>query len=89
MPEIDVPASFKERFQKKETRFQSSILETIQRLEENPRHPSLRTKPVRGTKDPKVFEASIDMKNRMTWHWEDGAIVLRNHCNHDILTRNP
>lgn len=42
---------------------------------------------VRGTKNPKVFEAYVDMKNRVSWHWDDGAIVLRNHCNHDIIKR--
>jgi hypothetical protein len=33
------------------------------------------------------LEAYVDMKNRITWHWEDGEIVLRNHCNHSILKR--
>lgn len=87
MPEVRLPASFKKRFQKKESMLQAAILETIQRLGEDPRHPSLQTHQVHGPKNPKVFEAYVDMKNRITWHWEDGVIVLRNHCNHDILKR--
>lgn len=87
MPGVRYGDSFKKRFQNKEAGLQASIMETIQRLGENPRHPSLRGKPVLGQKNPKVFEASVDMKNRITWHWEDGVIVLRNHCNHSILKR--
>lgn len=87
MPSIRLAASFKKRFQGKEPDLQAAILECVQRLGENPRHPSLQTHPVRGTKKPKVFEAYVDMKNRVTWHWEDGIIVLRNHCNHEILKR--
>jgi hypothetical protein len=87
MPEVRLPDSFTRRFQKKEALLQAAIMETIQRLGENPRHPALQTHPVHGQKNPKVFEAYVDMKNRVTWHWEDGVIVLRNHCNHDILKR--
>lgn len=89
MPEVEVPASFKKRFQKKEAILQAAIMKTIQQLGEDPRHQSLQTHPVRGKKDPKVFEAYVDMKNRVTWHWENGVIVLRNHCNHDIVKRRP
>jgi hypothetical protein len=35
-----------------------------------------------------VWEAYVDQKNRLTFHYEDDVMVLRNHCNHDIL-RNP
>lgn len=87
MPPVRFGASFKKRFQDKEALLQAAIMETVQRLGEDPRHPSLATHPVRGTRKPKVFEAYVDMKNRITWHWEDGVIVLRNHCNHDILKR--
>jgi hypothetical protein len=87
MPPLRIDPSFKKRFQKKEAELQAAIMETVARLGENPRHPSLETHPVHGTKNPKVFEAYVDMKNRVTWHWDDGTIVLRSHCNHDILKR--
>lgn len=35
-----------------------------------------------------VFEAYVDQKNRVTFHYEAGGIVMRKHCNHDIL-KNP
>jgi hypothetical protein len=87
MPSVRFGASFKKRFQGKELALRAAIMETIQRLGDNPRHPSLQTHPVHGTNNPKVFEAYVDKKNRVTWHWENGVIVLRNHCNHDILKR--
>jgi hypothetical protein len=36
-----------------------------------------------------VYEAYVDKGNRVTFHYDDaGRIVMRNHCNHDIL-RSP
>lgn len=61
-------------------------MECIARLAENPRHPGLRTKRLQvsmgGTA---VFSARVDRANRLTFHWDGSTIVLRNHCNHDIL----
>jgi hypothetical protein len=38
---------------------------------------------VQGTKV--VWEAYVDQSNRVTFHYEHGRIVMRNHCNHDII----
>ncbi len=89
MPALRIDPSFRHRLKKKEAPLCAAILQTVQRLGENPRHQGLRTHPVQGTSDPKVFEAYVDKKNRVTWHWDDGTIVLRNHCNHDIVKRTP
>ena len=35
-----------------------------------------------------VFEAYVDKKNRVTFHYAEGRIVMRKHCNHNIL-KNP
>lgn len=36
-----------------------------------------------------VWEAYVDRGNRVTFEYAvDGSIVLRNHCNHDILKRS-
>ena len=35
-----------------------------------------------------VWEAYVDRANRVTFHYaDDGTIVLRKNCNHDILRR--
>ena len=80
---LTITPSFKKRLKRKPAALQAAIVECITRLSANTRHPSLQTHPVRGHKG--VFEAYIDMANRLTFHYEAGRIVLRNHCNHDIL----
>ena len=83
---VDVPDSFKKELDSREPSLAGAIVECAVRLGENARHPSLRTHPVRGHEG--VFEAYVDMKNRVTFHYGPGKIVLRKHCNHDIL-KNP
>ena len=87
MPELVIPDQFKRLVEAKAPPLAGAIAECVHRLGENPRHPSLRTHQVRGTRNPKVFEAYVDRKNRVTFHWDEGRVVLRNNCNHDILKR--
>jgi hypothetical protein len=61
----------------------AAILECVGRLGENPHHPGLRTHRVSGTRV--VWEAYVDRANRVTFHYEGGRVVLRRHCNHDVL----
>jgi hypothetical protein len=78
--------SFRKRLAKKNPSQAGSILRCISQLDENPRHPGLHTHRVQGVQG--VWEAYVDEGNRVTFHYEAGDLVLRNHCNHDIL-RNP
>jgi len=70
---------------------QGAVLRCVELLGSNTRHPSLKTHRVQGTKG--VFEAYVDDANRVTFHYERGAegrqIVLRHHCNHDIIKQSP
>lgn len=53
-------------------------------LVENPSHPSLRTKRIRGTAD--LFECSVNMSIRIIWYYEgDKMIILVDVGHHDIL----
>lgn len=54
---------------------------------QNTRHPGLQTHKVKG--HPGVFEAYVNMANRVTFHYEGDKIVLRNNCNHDRVLRTP
>lgn len=83
---VVVTPSFKKRLNKKPAALAGAILECINRLADDPRQPGLHTHRVQGTAD--VWEAYVDQANRLTFHYEGGDIVLRNHCNHDIL-RSP
>jgi hypothetical protein len=87
MPEFVVPKRFKRRLNKKKPPLQGAILEAVARLAENPRHPGLQTHRVQGHAG--VFEAYVDEANRLTFEWNGPVIVLRNHCNHDMIKLNP
>jgi len=84
---LSIPKSFKKSLDKKEPLLRASILDCLHTLSDNPRHPSLQTHKVRGT--PGVFEAYVDKANRVTFQYGNDCIVLRNHCNHDIIKRSP
>lgn len=88
MPDLVIPPSFKRRLDKKTPEQVGPIVECIKRLTENPRHPGLHTHRVRSA-GPGVFEAYVDTANRVTFHWQGADIVLRNHCNHDVLKKSP
>ena len=83
-----IPQSFKKRLAKKDPTQAGPVLECVQRLADNPRSPGLHTHKVKGA-GRGVWEAYVDEGNRVTFHWDGPDIVLRNHCNHDMLKRNP
>jgi hypothetical protein len=87
LPPVSIDRSFKKRLAKKPVALQGAILECITRLREDPLHPGLKTKKMGGTDN--VFEARVDQANRVTFHWAGDTIVMRNHCNHDMLKRSP
>lgn len=87
MPDIVTERSFRRRLKGKTPQLQAAIAETIKRLADDPSHPGLQAHPVHSVRG--VWEAYVDGANRVTYHWADGAIVLRNHCNHDIIRRSP
>jgi hypothetical protein len=85
VPPVIIPRRFKHELESKPVTLQAAILECVQRLGEDTRHPSLQTHRVRGT--PGVFEAYVDRANRVTFHYDGPTIVMRKHCHHDILRR--
>ena len=55
-------------------------------LVDNPKHPSLRTKKIKGSEG--IFEASVNMDIRMTWEFYKDGILLRNIGRHDKTLSN-
>ncbi|MGQ0569202.1 MAG: hypothetical protein ACT4P5_06670 [Armatimonadota bacterium] len=55
-------------------------------LAENPRHPSLRVRKIRGTSWPR-WEGRITRGYRFTFDWEGDSIILRRIGSHDIVDR--
>jgi len=82
-----VPQAFVDALDRKESKLAASISKCVHQLGQDPRSRGLQTHLVQGTRNPKIFEAYVDKKNRVTWHWDAGEIVLLAHCNHDILRR--
>jgi len=82
-----IPPNFKRVLKKKPADMQAAVAECIRQLAKDPRHPGLHTHKMRGVKD--VWEAYVDAGNRVTFEYDGDTIVMRNNCNHDILTRNP
>jgi len=81
-----IPDAFAKVARKKEPRLRNAIARCIELLVDNPRHPGLHVHRVQGRRG--VWEAYIDQANRVTFHWDDnGRIVLRKNCNHEILAR--
>jgi hypothetical protein len=79
---------FKKALRKKTAELATAILECVDQVDKDPRYPGLETHRVQGK--PGVWEAYVDDANRVTFHREaDGTVVFRNHCNHDMLRRNP
>ncbi len=63
------------------------LKENLGLLADDPTHPSLRTKKIKG--HDKIFEASITMGIRMTWEYYNDGILLRNIGEHDKTLSNP
>jgi len=63
-------------------------------LEQNPRHPSLKTHVVKnavGSLGGKIFEGYVNKQYRFTWEYGEGRqeIILGNVDNHDECLRSP
>ncbi len=82
---VRISKRFKKQLQKKPRDMQTAIANAVTQLRADHRHKGLHTHRVQG--QPGVFEARIDQANRLTFHWDGDTIVLRNHCNHDILKK--
>jgi len=82
---------FSERFKKDYKLFSDDIKQLVNSklkiLSENPLHPSLRTKKIKGKED--IFETSINMQIRITWNYYEGKILLRAIGEHDKTLKNP
>lgn len=87
MPPIVIPDNFKKVMLRKQNNLQAAILECVEQLGNDPSYPALKVHRVRSK--PGVWEAYVDRANRVTFEWDQGTIVLRNNCNHDIIERSP
>jgi len=82
---------FKRAFRDLPAPIQEKAVKALRLLAENPRHPSLQVKKIRGTEN--IWEARVDQKYRFTFQIEhergQTVIFLRNIDSHDDCLRNP
>ena len=88
MPKIKITRRFLKSFARLPAAVQEKIKKQIALLAENPRHPSLQTKPIQGA--PGIYEARVDIEYRMTYERDaDDTLVLRVVAKHDEALKNP
>lgn len=85
-----VQFTFTNRFSKHFTSFtdieKQQLRNKLELLAQNPLHPSLRTKRIKGTED--LFECSVNMDVRIIWYYEGSTmVVLVDVGHHDILRK--
>ena len=88
MPKIRLTRRFLKSYARLPAAIQEKIKKQIELLAENPRHPSLQTKPIRGA--PGIYEARVDLDYRMTYEREaDDTLVLRVVGRHNEALKKP
>jgi mRNA interferase RelE/StbE len=88
MPEIETTERFEEAFSKLPEEIRKKVIKALRLLATDPRHPSLRTKPVQGAEG--IYEARIDLSYRMTYSRLPGDVLqLRVVGRHDETLKNP
>ena len=88
MPEIELTETFKKLYGELPGDIQKKVKKSLRLLAENPRHPSLRSKPVEGA--PGIYEARVDMQYRMTYERLPGDVLrLRVVGKHAEALKNP
>ena len=91
MPKIETTESFEKKLakiSKSSKELFKQTKKTIALLAEDPKHPSLRSKPIQGA--PGIFEATVNMQYRLTCERLDGDIIrLRVIDKHDKALKNP
>jgi mRNA-degrading endonuclease RelE of RelBE toxin-antitoxin system len=88
MPEIELTETFKKLYGELPGHIQKKVKKALRLLAENPRHPSLRSKPIEGA--PGIYEASVDIQYRMTYERLLGDVLrLRVVGKQDEALKNP
>ena len=88
MPEIETTERFEQDFLRLPPELQKKVLKALRLLAENPRHPSLQTKPIQGARG--LYEARIDQSHHMTYQClPNDVLLLRTAGKHDETLKHP
>ena len=79
---------FERAYKHKTKNLQQAVTDTIVQLKADPSYPSLRVKKVRGVGRQEIWEASVDMKYRITFEYSSiDGIILRNCNGHEVFAQ--
>lgn len=88
MPKIRFTRRFLKSFARLPLAVQDKVKKQIALLADNPRHPSLQTKPIQGADG--LYEARVDIDYRMTYERDaKDTLVLRVVAKHDQALKKP
>ena len=88
MPKIEVTLRFRKAYRKLPPAIQKKVRKALRLLAEDPRHPSLHTKPIQGA--PGIYEARVDRSYRMTYERLPGDVLrVRVVGKHDETLKKP
>ncbi|BED92592.1 MAG: type II toxin-antitoxin system mRNA interferase toxin [Candidatus Paraimprobicoccus trichonymphae] len=77
---------FKKSFKTLNQNEKKQFVKKLELLSNNPMHPSLRTKRIRGTDN--LFECSVNMDIRFIWYYKDESlIIIADIGHHNILNQ--
>jgi mRNA-degrading endonuclease RelE of RelBE toxin-antitoxin system len=85
MREVIFTARFDRLFRRLPKAIRDATYEKLAAYLDNPAHPSLRVKRIKGT--ARVWEMSVTMTYRLTFELEGEKVILRRIGTHDILRR--
>lgn len=88
MPKIKSSPRFIKAYLKLHPAIREKVDKALKLLAENPRHPSLQTKPVQSFK--RIYEARVDIQYRLTYERiPDDTLLIRVVALHDDALKNP
>ena len=88
MPKIRLSKRFTKAYLRLPLEIRDKVKRAIALLGENPRHPSLQTKPIQGAQG--FYEARVDRNYRMTYiRLADNTLEMSYVDKHDEALKNP
>ena len=88
MPKVKSSPRFKKALKRLPADIQEKAYKALALLAENPRHPSLQTKPVQSFKG--IYEARVDINYRLTYErLPNDLLLIRAVATHDEALKNP
>ncbi|MFU8773058.1 MAG: type II toxin-antitoxin system RelE family toxin [Anaerolineales bacterium] len=88
MPEIELTDAFIKFYENLPPEIKKKVKKALRLLAENPRHPSLQTKPVEGA--PGIYEARVDQRYHLTYERLAGDVLrMRVVGKHDTALKKP